>query len=269
MKILSPETDLDLFEQRLTEASQKALLLDYDGTLAPFQIDPNNAYPYPGVTDLLKNILQRGDTRLVIITGRWIKDLMPLLQLERQPEVWGSHGLERLKEDGSYEIATMDEEPLKGLVAADEWIESMGLSDRCERKPGCLAIHWRGLSEDRTNHIKKEVNPKWSLIADHWGLKLEGFDGGLELRVPGMNKGDAVSTILEEMDNDSVAAYLGDDSTDEDAFNAIKGKGIGVLVREEFRPTAADIWLKPPEELISFLAGWLNKRINRGHQSVS
>jgi trehalose 6-phosphate phosphatase len=269
MKILSPETDLDVFEQRLTEASQKALLLDYDGTLAPFQIDPNNAYPYPGVTDLLKNILQLGDTRLVIITGRWTKDLMPLLQLERQPEVWGSHGLERLKEDGSYEIATMDEEPLKGLVAADEWIESMGLSDRCERKPGCLAIHWRGLSEDYINHIKKQVNPEWSLIADHWGLKLEGFDGGLELRVPGMNKGDAVSTIIEEMDNDSVAAYLGDDSTDEDAFNAIKGKGIGVLVREEFRPTAADIWLKPPEELISFLTGWLNKRIDRSHQLVS
>jgi trehalose 6-phosphate phosphatase len=266
MKILSPETYLDVFEQKLIEASQKALLLDYDGTLAPFQIDLNNAYPYPGVTDLLKNILQRGETRLVIITGRWIKDLMPLLQLEKQPEVWGSHGLERLKEDGSYEIAPMDEEALKGLVAADEWIESKGLSDRCEKKPGCLAIHWRGLSEDNIRHIKEQVNPKWSLISDKWGLKLEGFDGGLELRVPGMNKGDAVRTILEEMDNDSVAAYLGDDLTDEDAFNAIKGKGISVLVREEFRPTAADLWLRPPEELISFLAGWLENRIDRCDQ---
>jgi trehalose-phosphatase len=269
MEILSHKTDLDVFEQKLTEASQKALLLDYDGTLAPFQIDPNNAYPYPGVTDLLKNILQRGDTRLVIITGRWIKDLIPLLRLEKQPEVWGSHGLERLKEDGSYEVAPMDEEALKGLVAADEWIESVGLSDRCEKKPGCLAIHWRGLSKDNINHIKKQVNPKWSLISDKWGLKLDGFDGGLELRVPGMNKGDAVRIILKEMDNDPVAAYLGDDSTDEDAFKAIKGKGIGVLVREEFRPTAADLWLKPPEELIRFLAGWLNKRIDRCVQSVS
>jgi trehalose 6-phosphate phosphatase len=269
MKILNAETDLDMFEQKLSEASQKALLLDYDGTLAPFQMDPNIAYPYPGVTDLLKNILQQGDTRLVIITGRWIKDLMPLLQLERQIEVWGSHGLERLKEDGSYKIAPMDKEALKGLVAADEWIESMGLSERCEKKPGCLAIHWRGMSEDNINHIKKQVNPKWSLISGKWGLKLEGFDGGLELRVPGMNKGDAVRRILEEMDNDSVAAYLGDDLTDEDAFNAIKGKGIGVLVREEFRPTAADLWLKPPEELINFLAGWLDKRIERCDQSVT
>lgn len=269
MKILNPETDLDVFEQKLTEASQKALLLDYDGTLAPFHINPNNAYPYPGVTDLLKNILRQGDTRLVIITGRWIKDLMPLLQLEKQPEVWGSHGLERLKENGSYEIATMDEGALKGLVAADEWIDSIGLSDRCEKKPGCLAIHWRGLSEDNIHHIEEQVNPKWSLVSKNWGLKLEGFDGGLELRVPGMNKGDAVTTILEEMDNDSVAAYLGDDLTDEDAFNAIKGKGISVLVRKEFRPTAADLWLKPPEELLNFLAGWFNKRIDRCDQSIS
>jgi trehalose-phosphatase len=269
MKILSPETDLDVFEQKLTKASQKALLLDYDGTLAPFQVDPKIAYPYPGVTDLLKKILQCGDTRLVIITGRWIKDLMPLLKLERQPEVWGSHGLERLKEDGSYEIAPMDEEVLKGLVVADEWIESMGLSDRCENKPGCLAIHWRGLSEDDINHIKKQVSPRWSLISDSWGLRLEEFDGGLELRVPGMNKGVAVRTILEEMDKDFVAAYLGDDLTDEDAFTAIKGKGISVLVRKELRPTAADLWLKPPEELLSFLAGWLDKKIDHCDQSIS
>jgi trehalose 6-phosphate phosphatase len=266
MKILGPKIELDLFARKLIKASQKALLLDYDGTLAPFQTDPNNAYPYPGVTDLLNNILQRGDTRLVIITGRWIKDLIPLLRLERQPEVWGSHGLERLNEDGSYEIAPMDEKALKGLVAADEWIESMGLSDRCEKKPGCLAIHWRGLSENNINHIKKQVNPKWSLISNSSGLKLEGFDGGLELRVPGKNKGDAVRTILKEMDDGPVAAYLGDDSTDEDAFNAIKGKGIGVLVREEFRPTAADLWLKPPDELIGFLAGWLKKRIDYSDQ---
>ena len=222
MKILNPETNLDLFYQKLKKASQKALLLDYDGTLAPFQVEPNKAYPYPGVTKMLNRILQKIDTRLVIITGRWIRDLTPLLQLERQPEVWGSHGLERLKGDGSYEIAHMDERALNGLVRADEWTESIGLSNRCEKKPGCLALHWRGLSESDIHVMKKQVELKWSLIAESWGLNLEGFEGGLELRVPGQNKGDAVKTILEEMGKDFVAAYLGDDSTDEDAFNAIK-----------------------------------------------
>jgi len=50
---------------------------------------------------------------------------------------------------------------------------------------------------------------------------------------------------------------LGDDRTDEDAFKSIKGRGLGVLVREAFRPTYADVWIKPPEELLAFLARWL------------
>ncbi|NIP26121.1 MAG: trehalose-phosphatase, partial [Phycisphaerae bacterium] len=76
----------------------------------------------------------------------------------------------------------------------------------------------------------------------------------LELRVPGRDKGDAVGTILAEMNQDAVTAYLGDDLTDEDAFKAIKGKGIGILVREELRSTAADVWIRPPEELLTFLS---------------
>ena len=259
MKILNPEMNLDLFYEKLTKASQKALLLDYDGTLAPFQIKPNKAYPYPGVTEILNSIMQEVETRLVIVTGRWIKDLKPLLQLKKQPDIWGSHGMERLKKDGSYEIVSMDEKALNGLVAADEWIEAIGLSNRCEKKPGCIAIHWRGLSESDILSIKEQVEQKRSIITDSWGLNLEGFDGGLEIRVPGLNKGDAVKIILQEMKQDYVAAYLGDDLTDEDAFNAIKSKGIGVLVRREFRPTAADLWIKPPEELIAFLSNWLHK----------
>jgi len=47
--------------------------------------------------------------------------------------------------------------------------------------------------------------------------------------------------------------------TDEDAFRAIRGKGVGILVREALRPTAADLWIRPPEELLTFLAGWIRE----------
>ena len=256
MEILNRDIDLELFYQRRREVSQKALLLDYDGTLAPFHKEPNKAEPYPGVRKVLNGIMQVPDIRLVIITGRWTKDLIPLLQLEKQPEIWGSHGLERLKTNGSYEIDSMEEQQLDGLVAADELIEEFGLSSNCEKKPGCLAIHWRGLKKRKVEEIRNLVEPKWSALAQSWQLSLQEFDGGLELRVPGRNKGDAVGTILDEMDQDAVGAYLGDDLTDEDAFKAIKGKGIGILVRDELRPTAADLWIRPPEELLTFLSGW-------------
>ncbi|MBU1936081.1 trehalose-phosphatase, partial [bacterium] len=55
----------------------------------------------------------------------------------------------------------------------------------------------------------------------------------------------------------ATVAYLGDDLTDEDAFRVLKGKGLGVLVRPEFRPTTADLWLQPPDDLIEFLKNWI------------
>jgi trehalose 6-phosphate phosphatase len=257
MKVLNSLIELDTFYKHLRRSPQKALLLDYDGTLAPFNVEPDKAYPYPGVPQILDRIMNVSSVRLVIITGRWIKDLTPLLKLKGHPEMWGSHGIERLKEDGSYEIAPMDEDALNGLVKADEWIRQVGLAERCEEKPGCLAIHWRGLDEKRVEEIVNQVKPIWQLIAESSALNLKEFDGGLELRVPGRNKGDAVETILEEMPQGGVAAYLGDDLTDEDAFKMLKGKGLGVLVRKELRPTAADLWIQPPEELLDFLAVWV------------
>jgi trehalose-6-phosphatase len=94
-------------------------------------------------------------------------------------------------------------------------------------------------------------------LASDYRLALLAFDGGLELRAPGKNKGDAVNAILAETGPGVPAAYLGDDQTDEDAFRAIKGKGLAILVRPELRPTLADVWLRPPDELGRFLRDWL------------
>ena len=64
-------------------------------------------------------------------------------------------------------------------------------------------------------------------------------------------------TFLAEIGTGKPAAYLGDDSADESAFQAMQGHGITVLVRSTLRPTAAEFWLKPPEELVAFLELWL------------
>lgn len=51
-------------------------------------------------------------------------------------------------------------------------------------------------------------------------------------------------------------AYLGDDQTDENAFEALHGRGLSVLVRREYRPTNADVWIQPPEGVTAFLSDW-------------
>jgi trehalose-phosphatase len=97
----------------------------------------------------------------------------------------------------------------------------------------------------------------WQPIAERSGLEFLDFDGGIEIRAPEADKGDVVRLLLSEMKPDTPAAYLGDDATDEHAFEAIRGRGLSVLVRPCWRPTAAQLWMKPPEELFVFLTQWL------------
>ena len=80
---------LETFWQPLQTASQRLLVLDYDGTLAPFQQERNKAFPYPGVREILAKIQRSGKTRLIIVSGRNITDIIPLLGLKQLPEIWG------------------------------------------------------------------------------------------------------------------------------------------------------------------------------------
>lgn len=257
VKILNPDFDFDAFWEAIEHADNRILLLDYDGTLAPFRKERNEATPYPGVRDLLRNMMQAGHSRIVIISGRATADLRPLLGLENHPEMWGSHGLERLLPDGTYDVTPLNSDAEATLQQALEWAHNHGLQEHTEKKPGAVAVHWRGVDSARQERIHAEFLQEWSAAADAAGLALKEFDGGIELRATVKNKGDAVNMILSETERErAVAAYLGDDFTDEDAFQAIKGQGPGVLVRKEWRATAADIWLQPPEELLKFLQRW-------------
>ena len=257
MKILNSKINLDVFFQQLAESHHNILFLDYDGTLAPFQVRPEKAAPYPGIRKLLKKIQACPDTRLVIVSGRYTRDLIPLLNLRNIPEIWGSHGLERLKPDGTYRMEKIDLKTKQVFKKAREKTSDLIPPNRLEYKPGCLALHWRGLKNDKISEIKNKILPQWTTLANHAQLLLKEFDGGLELRLSGKNKGDAVREVLQETRNDFVCAYLGDDVTDEDAFKALENRGLRALVREQLRETVADIWLLPPLELIEFLRRWI------------
>jgi trehalose 6-phosphate phosphatase len=250
--------DLQHFLCDVSQAHQSALLLGYDGTLAPFRKNRYEALPYPGVTPLLKEIMATGHTRLVLITGRCAHELISLLDVFPHPEIWGTHGLERLRTDGSREMQPIDQYTLEALSAADEWIDGLKLHCRAEHKPGSLAVHWRGLTYDEAREIRAKVLLGWLPIADRACLRLEQFDGGVEMRMADPNKGDAVRTILAEMDiDDAPVAYLGNDESDEDAFHILQDRGLCVLVRPQWRETAANVWLRPPVQLLTFLRDWL------------
>ena len=249
--------DLQAFFTKLRGSPQSALLLDYDGTLSPFQMDRNEAFPYPGVSRLVTEIMNTGRTRVVVTTGRRAHEVVTLLGVEPHPEIWGVHGLQRLRPDGSCEMPLLDEISTQALAEADSWLDSLGLHPLAEHKPGSLAVHWRERSADERSDIRKIVSLGWLPVAHRACMVLQEFDGGMEIRMPDRNKGDAVRTILAELDPGTPVAYLGDDETDEDAFRALSDYGLRVLVRPDCRESAADVWLKPPAGLQEFLCNWL------------
>lgn len=257
MEILDQTFDPARFWVSVAGARQSLLMLDYDGTLSPFVIRRGRAVPYPGVREALEAITRTGRTRVVVVTGRSAGDLVPLLGLETPPEIWGSHGGERMMPDGTHRLRPLEEAFVLGLQESDTVIENSRLSSHIEIKPLGRAFHWRGLSEKEVQLAEQTVTGPWRRIAENTGLELRGFDGGVELRVPGVDKGQAVNQLLKEMGEETPAAYLGDDRTDEDAFHALGQRGLSVMVRTAYRPTAARLWLEPPEELLGFFQRWL------------
>jgi trehalose-phosphatase len=255
VKILNPEKNLSNFLRHLEKSAHPALLLDYDGTLAPFTKERDKAFPYPGVTDVLESIIQNSNTRLLLVTGRQLDDLIPLIGLKQLPEIWASHGGERLSMDGTYKKASLREETFAGLAVATDWMAAVDCNGQLEKKPLSVALHWRGLGPEKIEEIQGKVLEYLPQLIRGTGLSLHEFDGGVEVRPQGITKAKAVETILGEIQGYAVA-YLGDDLTDEDAFEALRGRGLGVLVRDELRKTKADVWLRPPQELIEFLRRW-------------
>lgn len=259
MRVLRSGLNVDEWFRNLRGAKTTSLLLDYDGTLAAFHMRPTEANPYPGVRAAIDAIMAQEKTRVAIITGRVIDEIQPLLGLRQKIEIWGAHGYERIDRCGVRHAAILAPEVIANLKYVDTWLDELEpLGARVEYKPASRAIHWRGRSRMTANIVRARMQAHWQKRAT--SLQWHEFDGGIELRAPQFNKGHAVTTIINELETDSMFAFLGDDVTDEDAFRAIGGRGLSVLVRMKWRATVADAWIKPPGELLDFLARWQRVR---------
>jgi trehalose-phosphatase len=195
---------------------------------------------------------------LAIITGRPAAEIAPMLRLDPPLEVWGLHGAERLSVDGRRQFEATP-------AAASAKLEELRLALRLdplgglfEEKANAAVIHWRGFSRRQAAEIERRARQLFEPLAHIEGLTLLQFESGVELRA-GRDKGGAVEAILAETGDGGPVAYLGDDLSDEAAFRAVQRqgtKGLGVLVRRQWRATGAEIWLTPPAELKSFLKQW-------------
>ncbi len=246
------------FFKSLKGATRAYLLLDYDGTLAPFEVDPAKVKPYPGVVERLQAIAKNTPTSLYLISGRGCKNLLEMIPSVEFQEVWASHGAEQYTKEKKYWCLPLLPEQRISLHEA----RSLRLPEGAiiEAKPLSVAVHYRAITDEKKKKsIEEAVVASWKPHLEN-DLVVHYFSGGVELRPSKMSKAFAISHLLSEIPAEAPLAYLGDDASDEEAFSVIKERGLKVLVNGNSKSeTHADIKLNPPKELLDFLDEWQKK----------
>ena len=240
--------------QAALSAEHRLLLMDYDGTLTPLRVDPQEARPLPGTTRLLERIADGGRTGTAVISGRPLADLERLLDV-RGLTLVGEHGWESRtpgKETIRHPVPAAAAARLRDLAAAGrttrwgEWLEV---------KRASLVLHTRGMPAHEAVLAVATFQTLWG--AGDAGLRLQTIDGGLELRATGHDKGTAVQELVMTSPAGSWLLYLGDDRSDEDGFRAIEGRGVGIRVGTDHRWSNARHRIDGPEEVVELLRQWV------------
>src|SRR3954451_5428979 len=211
----------EALEPLRSEPSRAAILLDVDGTLAPIVRHADDAHvPEPTRVPLIAVAKRYG--LVACVSGRQATTARRIVSLRSITYV-GNHGAELLR--GGKTDVELDPEVAKWAprvreFAEEAWNDQLRrLRVRAEDKDVIRAFHWRGApDEDAAEAAVREVAQRAADagLVTHWGRKV------LEVRPPvELNKGRGVRRLIEETSIDA-AAYVGDDTTDLDAFAALR-----------------------------------------------
>ena len=240
-----------------------AVFLDYDGTLTPIVNRPEDAIISEGMREVVRGLAQR--CSVCVVSGRDRAVVQRLMDMD-DLVVAGSHGFDIWSPNG-------------GAIEREEGVTFADLLDRItdtvreqiasvpgalvEPKKSSVAVHYRLVDEHERPRIKAIVDAV--LAAEPDALRVTPGKMVYEIQ-PKLewDKGRAVLYLLEALglDRDDVLPlYVGDDITDEDAFQALRGRGIGILVADPSDPeiagrsTAAEYVLRDTQEVERFLDG--------------
>ncbi|HIC80168.1 MAG TPA: trehalose-phosphatase [Kiloniellaceae bacterium] len=232
-----------------------AVFLDYDGTLTPIVARPDLAVLSDSMRSTLR-ALARVCT-VVVVSGRERANVAKLVGLEEIVYA-GSHGFDIVGPEGT-EIQHEEGEAFVPEVkrAAEEIGRRIaGIKGvLVEDKTFALAVHFRLVKPEDVPRVEAAVDAG---MTQHPLLRKTGGKKVFELR-PNIDwdKGKAVLWLLKALDlegDEVLPIYLGDDETDFDAFRALRGKGLSLLVAEQPLDGAADYLLRDPQEAETLLA---------------
>ncbi len=253
------------FWLRLLEAPHRLLALDYDGTLAPFHVDPAKAVPLSGIREVLGSLVELPDHTVAIVSGRPVHEVSRLLG-GLPVTCFGSHGYERLKPEGELVVRQLSKLQKGGLEKAAQMARRLGYVTALELKAASIALHTRPMRSYAAARAESLTFEQWSSMATEYDLECRRFNGGVEIRCLGIHKGDVILELMEQVPDGTLTVYIGDDETDEDAFRAIKDRGLGIKVGSRADGTAAEMFLADCAAVRSFLQTWHHWMTTAGAQ---
>lgn len=223
-----------------------SLFLDFDGTLVDFVVDPAAAAVDQRLRGLLAALAHRLDGRLAILSGRSLDELTARVGLG-PIAMAGSHGLERRSSDGHLSCAPIP----PGLAPATDAARAFAATHDLllEAKAAGVALHYRDAL-----HAEAAVDAFARILAADTGLELQSGKCVRELKVPGVDKGDAVRAFMAEPPFAlGRPVVVGDDLTDEHAFEAAIALGGSAILVGDPRPTAAQFRLPTVDATLDWL----------------
>lgn len=231
-----------------------AVFLDYDGTLTPIVERPELAVLSNDMRATLKALADR--CPVVVISGRERSDVERLVGLDSIVyagchgfDIAGPQDTEFHHEEGASYVPVLAEaaQELERRLAP---VEGVIIED----KTYAVAVHFRLVKSEDLGRVEHAVD---GVVGQHPLLRKTRGKKVFELR-PNINwdKGKALLWLLDTLgldEADVVPLYLGDDVTDRDAFHALRGKGISLLVTEQQQATSADYRLSDTADVRAFL----------------
>jgi trehalose-phosphatase len=253
----SPTTEIPsalgrLHEIAPTRGRRLAVFLDYDGTLTPIVSHPAHAVLSDSTRQAVRTLAAR--MPVAILSGRDLDDIRRRVDIDGIVYA-GSHGFDIAGPHGVRKQVASELLPILDAAEKELGEKLAGIAGvLLERKRFSISAHYRQADESGVIKVTRAVN---EVIACHRELRTITGKKVYELQPDvDWNKGRAVAWLLETLaleQPEVLALYIGDDRTDEDAFRVLQQRGVGIIVTEELRPTAARYALKGPAEVERFL----------------
>src|SRR3954467_13601091 len=203
------------------DPSRSAILLDVDGTLAPIVRHADDAH-VPEVTRTQLIAVSRRYALVACVSGRRAATARRMVSIGTIAYV-GNHGAEILPPGGTVPDVDADFARAGERVHAfrDEVLdgELHRLRARAEDKDQIAAFHWRGApDEEAAEAAVRDIASRAEAagLVVHWGRKVLEVRPSVEV-----DKGRGVRRLLRDAELDA-AVYVGDDTTDLDAFRGLR-----------------------------------------------